>query len=458
MYDCHRFDAAAINRLLRHFQVLLEGISTNPNQPLSELLYLIDLRSTEGDVNTRESHQILQSAPNGNAAHRALAAPYGLQQQEKALVAPRDELELQLTKVWEKVLGHRPVGVRDNFFDLGGQSLLAVRLFAQIEKIVGKKLPISTLFHAPTIERLAGLIRQQEWSAPWKSLVAIQPGGSRPPFFCLHAHDGGVLFWRDLAHHLGSDQPFYALQAQGLDGRQTPLSQIEEMAAHYIKEIRTLQPEGPYFIGGHCLGGLIAFEMAQQLHAERERVALLALFDCYAPRRKTSARSSRLYRYRYKAIRLFEMTVGLHVGNLSVLKPEERLPYIRGKFNKALYKLYMGLGSAWIPAARARRNILNAGSQAARTYNPKIYPGKITLFRATDLGGGISHNPQMGWDRLAGGGLETHLIPGYFAHIVLEPRVRLLAQQLIAAILKAQEIQSSEQTGRVEDDQKKVRP
>jgi thioesterase domain-containing protein len=222
------------------------------------------------------------------------------------------------------------------------------------------------------------------------------------------------------------------------------------MAAHYIKEMRTLQPEGPYFIGGHCLGALIAFEMAQQLHAERERVALLALFDCYAPRRKRSAGSSRLYRYRYKAIRLFEMTVGLHVGNLSVLKAEERLPYIRGKFNKALYKLYMAIGSRWIPAARNRRMILNAGSRASRNYHPKAYPGKITLFRATDLGGGISHDPQMGWDRLAGGGLETHLIPGYFAHIVLEPRVRLLARQLMACLRQANETKEREETLRQE--------
>jgi thioesterase domain-containing protein len=180
------------------------------------------------------------------------------------------------------------------------------------------------------------------------------------------------------------------------------------MAAHYIEEIRTLQPEGPYFIGGHCIGGLIAFEMAQQLHRQGERVGLLALFDSYAPRRGR-ARSSLFYRYRYKTIRLFEMTVGLHVNNLLIIEPKERLSYLREKFNKALYKLYMGLGSAWIPAARQRRNILRAGSQASRNYDPKIYPGKITLFRATNLGGGIDHDPQMGWGRLAGGGLEQGL-------------------------------------------------
>ena len=393
---------------------------------------------------------------NGKVDRKALPAfDFSRLEQPQQRVAARDELELQLTKLWERVLKVRPIGVRDNFFDLGGHSLLAVRLFAQIAKIVGKELPLATLFHAPTIEQLAGLIRRQQWSAPWKSLVSIQPGGSRAPFFCVHAHDGGVLFWRDLARHLGSDQPFYALQPQGLDGKEHLHGRVEEMAAHYIRDIRTLQPEGPYFIGGHCIGGLIAFEMAQQLHLQGERVGLLALFDSYAPRGESSARRSLAFRYRRQLIRLFQ-TASLHVGNVSVLEPKERFLYIKGKFNKALYKLYMAVGRAWVPAARNRRNILNAATQAARSYHSKVYPGKITLFRATHLGGGIKRDPQMGWGPLAAGGLESHLIPGYHAHIVLEPRVRVLAQELTAALCKAQEIEDSEPIMRAPTQQRLV--
>jgi amino acid adenylation domain-containing protein len=377
---------------------------------------------------------------NGKVDRNALPAYDAMRhEQQTGLIAPRDELELQLAKLWEKVLKVRPIGVLDNFFDLGGHSLLAVQLFAQIEKFVGNHLPLAALFQAPTIEQLARLIRQQDWSAPWKSLVAIQPGGTRPPLFCVHAHDGGVLFWRDLARHLGPDQPFYALQPQGLNGKQPLHSDIEEMAAHYIEEIRTLQPEGPYFIGGHCLGGLIAFEMAQQLHVLGQTVGLLALFDSYAPHRDKSVRSSPLRRYRNRAMRFFERTVTLHIGNLAVLAPKERLPYVKGKINKALYKLYMALGRRWVPAARNRRMIVKTGSRASSNYQPKVYPGKITLFRATDLGAGIGRDPQMGWGRLAGGGLETRLIPGYHAHIVLEPRVRLLVKELTASLRRAQE-------------------
>jgi thioesterase domain-containing protein len=301
------------------------------------------------------------------------------------------------------------------------------------------RLPVAALFHAPTIEQLAKLMIEQGRSDQWKSLVAIQPGGSRPPLFCVHAHDGGVLFWRDLARYLGPDQPFYALQPRRLDGPEPLHTTIEEMASHYVQEIRTLQPEGPYYIGGHCMGGLIAFEMAQQLHAQGDRVAFLGLIDSFAPRPESPAKSSLFRRYRYRAIRLFERTVTLHFGNLSVLNRSERLSYVKGKIDKALYKLYMGLGSRWIPAARNRRNILKAGSRALRAYTPKSYPGKITLFRATDLGGGIKHDPEMGWRRWAGGKLETHLIPGYHAHIVLEPRVRLLAKELSRSLSEAQQ-------------------
>jgi amino acid adenylation domain-containing protein len=389
--------------------------------------------------------ETLPLTPNGKVNRSELPAPdCTRQERENELVAPRDELELQLTRIWERVLKIRSIGVTDNFFELGGHSLLAVRLFGQIEKIMGMNLPIAALFHAPTVEQLARLISQDGWRVQWRSLVAVQPGGTKPPFFCVHAHDGGVLFWRDLARHLGPDQPFYSFQPQGLDGSQPPYTRIEDMAAHYIKDLRALQPEGPYFIGGHCFGGLVAFEMAQQLHALGAKIAFLALFDCYAPRPEKSGRSSLMRRYRYRAIRFFERTVSLHVGNLSVLPRKERFPYLKGKFNKALYKLYMAVGAWWIPAARNRRLILKTGSRASRKYYPKLYPGKVTLFRATELGGGIDHDPEMGWGRLAGAGVEIHLIPGYHAHIVLEPRVRLLAKELIRSLSEAQDIQGRE--------------
>ncbi|HEY6122356.1 MAG TPA: amino acid adenylation domain-containing protein, partial [Pyrinomonadaceae bacterium] len=226
----------------------------------------------------------LPRSANGKVDRRALPAPDGKQFLENAFAAPRNTLELLLTKSWEKVLEVQPIGVRDNFFELGGHSLLAVSLVTQIEKVFGKKLPLATLFQAPTVEQLASLLNDEKWSPCWSSLVAIQPGGSKPPLFCPHLALGHVLFYHDLAHHLGSDQPVYAFRPQGLDGAQPHHTRIEEMASHYIKEMRVLQPEGPYYLCGSSFGGLIAFEMARQLEVQAQEVGLLALFDTYAPR------------------------------------------------------------------------------------------------------------------------------------------------------------------------------
>jgi amino acid adenylation domain-containing protein len=254
--------------------------------------------------------------PNGKVDRRALPMPGSIRtERETSYAAPRDTLEIQLASIWQKVLGRERIGIKDNFFDVGGHSLLAVRLLAQIEKMAGKKLPLATLFQAPTIEQLAKILRQEEWKAPWSSLVAIQPLGSKPPFFCVHAAAGNVLFYSDLARHLGSDQPFYGLQAQGLDGDEDPYNRVEEMASHYIDEIRTVQPKGPYLLGGLSFGGVLAYEMAQQLRAQGEKVGLLVLFDTYGPdypkisllrlaRDKAKRETQRIYKNVGKLMRL----------------------------------------------------------------------------------------------------------------------------------------------------------
>ena len=150
---------------------------------------------------------------------------------------------------------------------------------AEIETLLNRRLPLTTLYKAPTIEKLAQILRGEVSSPGWSPLVTIQPAGSRPPFFCIHGAGGNVLIYRDLSRHLGTDQPFYGLQSQGLDGSLPPLARIGDMAGLYVREIRRVQRHGPYFLGGYCMGGTIAFEVAQQLQAKGEQVALLALFD-----------------------------------------------------------------------------------------------------------------------------------------------------------------------------------
>lgn len=385
---------------------------------------------------------VLPLTPNGKVDRRALPAPEARRPESgNRFVPPADALELQLTKIWEEVLGVKPIGVKDNFFDLGGHSLLAVRLFAQIRKLTGKNPPLAALFRAPTVEELARIIREQEWSAPWSALVAIQPGGSKPPFFCVHAHDGHVLYYRYLAGHLGKDQPFYGLQAVGLDGKRPPYKSVEEMASHYIKEILALQPQGPYFLGANCAGGKIVFEMAQQLHAQGHKVALLALIDCHAPGCHGAMPESTKLR---QTIRYLAQKTEHHLINLSLLGYYEKLTYIRGtarwwyqtriqtRIDRLLSRNHNGeadLDSLPVEAAIF---------QALKDYVPKVYPGRITLFRPAKQDGGVEHEPAFGWGRFAGAGVEVHTIQGYH-EIIQEPRARVLAERLRACLQRPRE-------------------
>ena len=168
----------------------------------------------------------------------------------------RNNIEQAIANMWQDLLGIDEVRVHDSFFDLGGNSLIALILFAQIERGFGKKLPLATLYEAPTVGQLADILREEEWSASWSSLVPIQSNGSKPPFFLVHGAGGNVLIYRDLARYLGSDQPVYGLQSQGLDGEQPFQTRIEDMACHYLKEVKAIQPQGPYLFGGYCMGGV----------------------------------------------------------------------------------------------------------------------------------------------------------------------------------------------------------
>jgi acyl carrier protein len=185
-------------------------------------------------------------------------------------------LEEKLTKIWENVLGVKNIGVRDDFFELGGTSLLAMVLFTEIEKVFGKNLPLATILDAPTVEKLAKILTNEEWLAPWSPLVAIQPEGSKPPFFCVHAAGGNVLIYRDLARHLDPINLFTGCKHKGWMGAAIPY-RVEDMAAHYIKEIKTVQPEGPYFLGGYCLGEARLLMRWLQLNSQGKKVALLVL-------------------------------------------------------------------------------------------------------------------------------------------------------------------------------------
>ena len=223
-------------------------------------------------------------------------------------------------------LGRRPVGIRDNFFELGGHSLLAVRLFAIIERQLGKKLPVTTVFQGATVEQLAAVLRQQAAAGPQSSLVAIQAGGTKRALFLVHPAGGQVFPYVHLAQLLGPDQPCYGLQSRGLEAGQEPHARIEDMAAHYIQAIQTVQPKGPYLLGGWSMGGVVAFEMALQLHAQGQRVALLAMLDGRIPGPEESFPEEDA-----EAVSLAERYFGISFGpkaSLAQLPRDEQLAFM----------------------------------------------------------------------------------------------------------------------------------
>ena len=358
----------------------------------------------------------------------------------EAQVAPRTELEKQIATIWQEVLGVPQVGIHDNFFQLGGSSLLAVQLFTQIEKVCGQHLPLATLFQATTVEQLANLLHQEQQSALWSSLVAIQSGGSKPPLFALHEVTGHILFYRDLARQLGPEQPFYGLQPLGLDGKQTPLTRFEDMADHYIKEIRSLQPEGPYFLLGFSMGGLLAFEIAQQFHAQGQKVALLALIDTYADvdfqQLSLGEQVSRHLTTLLQAGPAYILTLLKNKIHRRKNNAEERTQEITPRFFSMIERpLTDASGHLSI-----EESIVAAHRQAQSNHIPKVYPGRVVFFQAMDLAlvGGWLPDARICWGRRAIGGVEFYKVPGNHATVVREPHVQVLAEKLMACLDQAQ--------------------
>jgi aspartate racemase len=377
--------------------------------------------------------EALPVTPNGKVDRRALPAPDRSRPDlEKAFVAPRDDIELQLARIWEEVLGVRPVGVRDNFFELGGHSLLAVRLFSLIEKRLGKKLPLTTVFQGATVEHLAGILRQQATAGPTSSLVAIQPGGTKRPLFLVHPAGGHVFPYIHLARFLGPDQPFYGLQARGLEDGQDPHTRIEDMAAWYIQALQTVQPTGPYLLGGWSMGGVVAFEMAQQLHAQGQRVALLALLDGRIPTPDETFPEEDS-----EAIGLVEQYFGISFGpmeSLAELPKDDQLAFMLEQAKSA------GLVPEELDVSQARRfvKLLRSDLRATQNYGLHLYPGRITFFKASETPAGQSPDPTLGWSEWASGGVEIHVVPGNHANLMYEPHVEVLAEKLTACLKQAQ--------------------
>ncbi len=378
-------------------------------------------------------------SPNGKIDRKQLPAPETIAyERSTAMVAPANDLERKLTTLWEEVLRVTPISVTDNFFELGGHSLLAVRIFAALEKELGQKLPLATLFQSPTIRQLATLLAQESWQPAWPSLVALQPKGDRPPFFCIHAVGGNVLEYYELAQQMNPDQPFYGLQSVGLDGKRQPLRTIASMASQYLSEIRQLQSRGPYYLGGRSFGGVVAFEMAHQLREKGEEVALVALLDTdpIGWLKRFSPRVAWQYRARFLVLRIQR-----HWHNLRGIQWRDKLAYLREKADYKKRKLTTWRWQfARLTAADQTTHTLHdveeLNYQAARQYVPDPYPGRVTFIYAQEE---ISTTENIfGWQTLATEGVEVIAVPGDHQSMIKAPNVQLLAAQLQARLTQDQ--------------------
>ncbi len=380
------------------------------------------------DVVVTES---LPLTPNGKVDRAALSV---MARERTAATrrrrAPRGQTEKRLARIWSELLELDEFDVQDNFFDLGGHSLLAVRMFSQIRAEFGADLPLATLYRAATVEDLARVLDKPGEDVSWPILVTVQGGGSKPPLFCVHGIFGEVLFYRELASSLGSDHPIYGLQPPTLNGRAMAQQSIEELAALYVDEIRKAQPQGPYHVGGYSFGGVVALEIASQLRARRQEVALVAVFDSLISPElggtfqhgegsedqptPTSRIQKRLREWRHSLREVYVLW-----------KIYMQLMRARSAACALLYRMYLHLERP-IPITLRSDYTRRCLRAMHKRYEPKPHPGRITLFCTQYR----RQKAVEGWSEYAERGLDVHRVPGKHGNIFEQPHVQDLAAEL----------------------------
>ena len=359
---------------------------------------------------------------NNKVDVQALPAPAPYLSDGLVHVGPRDQVEVQLTALWQQVLEVPRIGIHDNFFDLGGHSLKAAQLFFLLEQVYGRHLPLATLFQAPTIAELASVLSREQWVPPWQSLVAIQPSGTAIPIFMVPGVGGNVLIFAQLARLLGPDQPFYGLQARGLDGKEAPFTSVPEMARHYIAEIRTFRPHGPYVLVGVCTGGLIAYEMAQQLCEQGEAVTLVVM-DTWHPTSYRSHRHKWPMRLWLPLFILWKTMGNIHA--LLHMPMKDWRPFVQRKSESLLSFLQKRTTEDELFVEFEVERVMQSTRQAVARYAVRNYPGRILNIVASkrNVAKTVIDTRYL-WAELGGGGSQTvHIAAADSGLLLTSPHV-----------------------------------
>jgi thioesterase domain-containing protein/acyl carrier protein len=388
----------------------------------------------------------LPRTPNGKLDRERLPAPDRPAggSADGALALPRDGTEIQLVQIWERLLGQAPIGIHDSFFDVGGHSLLAVRLVAEIEAAFGQQLSLAMLFAAPTVEALATRLRDAGGARTSTPLVPIRESGARTPFFCMHAGGGHVLSYVELARCLGPEQPFFGLESPGLSGGERTLERLDEMAARYIDAIRRVQASGPYLLGGWCLGGVLAYEMARRLCALGDEVAALVVIDTAGPVARNVPASSPVAASGAAdaaLLRRFAWHYGITLGDATDLEHmdhEEQLQCLMQRLvEQNLLPPDAGVGQIerLLEVYRANVRAVHDYVRGHEAEGRAAYP--VFLFRAEEEVEPDESDPTLGWRDVVGDALRLEFLPGDHHSIVRHPVVELLAERVREALARA---------------------
>ncbi len=377
--------------------------------------------------------------PNGKVDRRSLPDPHmAPTTMDSAFVAPTTPLQKQLAEIWKSVLGISKVGIQDHFFELGGHSLLAVRLCSEIENQIGKRIPLQTLFQAPTIEKLSQEIESGKTPEDFQSLIEIQAGGEKPPLFFIHVLGAGLHFCRPLIKYLGENQPVYGLSVHLLGGRLPTPNRVEDLAAHYVKEMRLIQPEGPYLLAGISFGGMVAYEMARQLLESGEKTAFLTLLDTVGPGAVKSASAGSRASAHWESL--------MDEGPAYILN---KLKWRMKRLQRSFQLVGFRIRRVYLDLYEKTERPLNAGLRdfRARSYNkdameryvPRPYDGSVVLFRSHEriLGVGVEVDPELGWGKLAKAGIEVFEAPSGHLGMLREPHVRFVGETIRTCIDQA---------------------
>ena len=398
--------------------------------------------------------------PNGKLDRSALPVPDSSRPElDVAYAVPRSSIEEKLVELWQEILEVRPVGIHDNFFDLGGHSLAGASLISRLNRAFGLDLAVRVLFEAPTVAQLTNWIevQQRALSEPKRKapkekpsyLVELQSGRGKKRVFFFPGGGGTepeFFIYAGLARHVGTDYSFYGLRARGADGKSEPHRGVEEMAADYVEAIRTVQPHGPYFLVGECFGGIAAHEAARQLRSEGERIALLALMDTQRPTKRIYL-NYRVRRLFEPVLRLFEPVnyyiqgIPFHWQKWCALDYREKIPYLFEKVRKAIgssshplqpIESKRGRAQAVLEVNTDKRVVEHLDwirdryRRVLRWHNPKPYEGDMHILVNERY---YSRDRTLGWGQLALKGLEIHKLPGNHNTYIRE-HIKITAQKL----------------------------